>query len=90
MYADRDPPQRPPCSNCRVELLPENSDAANIYSVVKGQVIVAGMGQVIGLNQLAVWEAIDRFQVINKLDCFEKVVGTFNHILAKEKEEASA
>jgi hypothetical protein len=45
-------------------------------------------GTVIALNQLALWEAIDRFRIECPLDCFRKVLEIFNHIL-RLKEDSS-
>lgn len=58
-----------------------------IFKIVRGQVLVAGMGSVIGLNHLAVWEAIDRYKVSDKIRCFEKVNAVFYHLLIKQRAE---
>lgn len=67
-------------------LLEENVDAANIWMLTRDQVIVAGMsGTVIAINQLALWKNIEEFQIKNRLDCFEKVRGVFNHFLELDR-----
>ena len=74
--------KEPDCAECMPELLPENTDAIRIWGLVKDQVITAGMdGTVIALNQLALWEAIDRFRIEAPLECFQKVLEVFNHTL---------
>ena len=42
------------CEECRPELMRENFDSANVFTKCKGQVLMTGMGDVIGLNHLAV------------------------------------
>ena len=37
-----------------------------------------GFGGPIGINQIAVWEAIEHYQIENKIDCFEKVIKACN------------
>ena len=86
MYAERKPPETPPCESCRVELQVENEDAARIYQIVRGQMIIAGNGQVIDLNHLSVWAAIDAYGVRDRTGCFEKVVNLFHAILKEWRE----
>jgi len=81
--------KEPDCSTCMPELMPENADAIRIWGIVRDQVITAGMdGTVIALNQLALWEAIDRFGIELPLDCFQKVLDVFDYTL-KLKETPS-
>lgn len=80
MYAERTPPGPPNCDElCPVEarvLREENEDAARIYNIVRGQVLTRWNGErdvIVGLNQLAVWAAIDAYGVRDRTGCFEKV-----------------
>lgn len=57
-----------------------NKDAIEIWRLTESQMITAGMGGIIGLNQLAVWEAIDRYRVRNPIRCFEKVLILFGEV----------
>ena len=77
----------PPCGTCRVDLMPENEEAARVFQRVRGQVIAVGMeGKVIDLNYPAVKMVMDLYGVKNQKDCFEKVVRVFHHFL-KEVDE---
>lgn len=70
-------------------LILENKDALKVYNLTEGQVIVASMGGIIDIQQSAIWEVIDRYQIENSIKVFEKVVSTFRYFLNidKEKEE---
>ena len=87
MYAHRKPPQEPPCDTCRVELAEANEDAAHIYRIVCGQVITRFDGQVVDLNHLAVWAAIDGYEVKDRRGCFEKVLKTFYFFLNEQRDK---
>ena len=84
-YAERTPPD-PPCESCRVELVSENEDAARIYQVVRGQcrtvIRLAENGmpysETVDLDHLAVWAAIDAYEVRDRVECFEKVLNLFH------------
>lgn len=39
------------------------------------------MAGVVDINHLAVWEAIDRYQVSNPVRCFELVLKAFSHTI---------
>lgn len=78
------------CANCLPPLMDENQEAIFIWSIVRDQVITAGMdGEVIALNQLAVWEAIDRYKIKNQTQCFDKVRKVFYFLLEKHRLERS-
>jgi len=63
----------PPCSECWVDLLPENLDAQRIFYTVRYQ-LITGPGSALDVNHLAIWRMIDELQIKNRLDCFEKVI----------------
>jgi len=69
----RDPQEEPPCETCKPEISEDNKEAFFIYSLVQNQFIMGPAGPV-DVNQLAVWEAIDRFKVRNGQDVFKKVL----------------
>lgn len=78
------------CENCHIELMEENRKVAQIYLSVQGQIITRFNGEsdtVIDLNHLAIWEQIDRRKVEDPLKCFELIMRTFHHFLAKERGE---
>jgi len=88
MHGERTPPTEPPCETCWVDLKVENEEAARIFQVVRGQVITRFNGEadvIVDLNHLAVWEAIDRYQIRNKRRCFEKVLKLFFALLEEQK-----
>jgi hypothetical protein len=64
--------------------MPENREALRIWPIVQGQVIVGGMGEIVGLNHLSVWKDIDRFGVEGPLACFKKILVLFRHFREKE------
>ena len=85
-YAERNPPEEPPCEICRVEFLPENEEALKIFRIVRNQLIV-GPASVIDINHLAIHAAMDLYKVKNRKQCFEKVLHLANWWLEKIKEK---
>lgn len=75
------------CDTCRVDLMADNRDAAHIYMACRHQVVTAGMGEVIDINHLPVWQMIDRMQVRDPLRCFELIIKTFHHYLRQSREK---
>jgi hypothetical protein len=82
-YGERNPPEEPPCDTCRVDLMEENREAAEIFFITRNQVIVA-FDRVIDINHLAVDAAMQRNNVSNKKDVFVKVIRAF-HETRKDK-----
>lgn len=82
----RNPPEEPPCDTCRVDLLEENAEAAKIYLTVQGQVRTVG-DTVIDLDHVALWQAIDRYEVKKPLRVFELINRTFHYFLSKDRDE---
>ena len=74
MYGKRKPPEEPPCKTCYIGPLPENEDALKIWSIVKDQYIM-GMNGPVTLNQNAIHNAMSLYEVKNRKECFEKVLG---------------
>ena len=73
MYAERNPPEEPPCENCRVNPMLENADAFRIFFLVQHQLILS-MGGVVDINHLAIHAAMDLYQIQDRRRCFEKVL----------------
>lgn len=73
VHGSKVPPQDPPCETCRPALLEENASAIELYSIVQNQWIM-GPGGPVDINHLAVWEAIDRYQVRDKAETFAKIL----------------
>lgn len=76
------------CDVCRTYLLGENADAARIYQLTRGQIVTLGEN-VIDLNHVALWQAIDRYKIKEPVKVFEAVNKVFHHFLAKDKDDAS-
>jgi len=57
-----------------------------VWSLISDQLIVSGLGEVIGLNHLAVWEVIDRYKVSNPVRTFEKIIKVFRYFQENKKE----
>ncbi len=76
----------PPCETCRVELAEENTEAAEAYMMVRGQIISLGE-RVVDLSIPAVQIIMDQFEVKNQRECMNKVFSTFHHFLNKQRKE---
>jgi hypothetical protein len=86
IYANRTPPEEPPCGDCKIELLQENVDAQAIFGLVRDQYIM-GFNGPIGINQLAIHEAMNLYQIKDRQSCFEKVILLSRWWMAKIKKE---
>jgi len=83
MFEARNPPESPPCDTCtderkRVELLPENQQAANLFLFTRSQCETRWNGEQdieIDLNHVALWKAIEKFPggVNDEWGTFQKV-----------------
>ena len=72
LYAERKPPEEPPCFDCRTEPSDENRDAVNVFLAVKYQFISDSMGP-IDISHSAIDLAMKREGVTGK-KCFNKVM----------------
>jgi hypothetical protein len=64
-----------------------NEDAIRIYMMVQSQVLTMHNGKhdiVTGINQLAVWAAIDAYGVKDRTGTFERVLRLFYHFHGRE------
>jgi len=59
----------------------KNKEAISIYMSCSSQLIIAGMGEPIAINYLAVKMVMDLYSVANQRDCFEKVIMVAGKIL---------
>jgi hypothetical protein len=87
VYEQSDPPEEPPCGECRVDLVPDNADAARIFQKVRGQVRFYFDGKrnrEYDLDHNAVWNMIDHWprKLEDPMSVFEKVTKTFHVIKA--------
>jgi hypothetical protein len=72
MYAERKPPEEPPCYDCRIDPFYENKDAVNVFFTVRYQFISDSMGP-IDINHQAIDLAMQRKGITDNT-CFDKVV----------------
>ena len=86
MYGRRTPPGTPPCGQCRVELLEENAEVAQIYMLTRRQVITVGAGQVADLSIPAVKIAMDLYGVRDQKACLNRVRRVFHHFQGRKDE----
>jgi len=91
MYAERKPPEAPPCESCRVWLKVENKAAADIFMIVRGQCETKRIGEQdieIGLDHLVVWKTIEKYphKIADEWKCF-LMVNRVWHELKKRKED---
>ena len=70
--------------------MPENRQAMEIYMVSRGQMITAGMGQVIDIDNLAIFGAMDRYPggIADQWKCLAKVRAAFHHFKPKSEGES--
>ena len=78
--------KEPDCINCMPSLLPENRVAWKIYNVCRGQLII-GMSGAVDINHLALWKAIEEYEVRERLKTFEKVSAVACHMIAFVRKE---
>ena len=89
MYAGRNPQEDTPCSSCRVDALPENRVASDIFHMCRDQLILAGgMGgtQVIGISIPAICDVMDRYPggIKDQWKCLNKVKYAFHYFQREE------
>jgi hypothetical protein len=73
VYKGKEQPEEPPCETCRAELLEENEEAAQIFSITRSQLIM-GFDRPIDINHTAIHSAMDLYGIKNRKECFEKVL----------------
>ena len=89
MRLNEDDDTEPPCERCYVVLDEGNVKAWDIYSLVRNQVRVAPMGEIIGLDHNAVLGDIKLYVDANEIKkTFEGVLECF-HIEQELKSEFS-
>lgn len=64
----------PPCSTCKPVVHPTNNEALAVFRLCRGQVITAPMGEILGINILAVKEIMNLYDIKNQRDCLERVM----------------
>lgn len=85
IYAERTPPQSPPCDKCKVELRSENEEVATVYMTTRRQVITVGHGEVVDISIPAIMAVMDIHSVKDKKHCMLKVINLFHHFLNEAK-----
>jgi hypothetical protein len=96
MFAARNPPQEPCCDTCtderkRVELLPENEQAAKIFLMCRGQCECRWNGEQdieIDLHHPSLWKAIEKYPggVKDEWGTFQKVNRAWHESQRKKRD----
>lgn len=73
MYAERKPPEEPPCFTCKVECLEENADAIRMFFLVRYQLIISAGGAV-DVSHEAIHRAMGLYGIEKRRECFEKML----------------
>jgi hypothetical protein len=73
------PPQDPPCGECRIELFEENAEAGEVFMLSRGQVVTIGPN-VVDISIPAVLDVMDLLGVGDRRRCLIRVVETFRRI----------
>lgn len=81
--AERMPPESPPCETCRVDLLEENEEAAEVYMMTRGQIISIGE-RVVDLSIPAVQIILDQYKIKNQRETMTKIFRTFHYFLKQQ------
>lgn len=68
--------------------VPKNIDAFKIYMMAKNQMIIGGMGTVVGHDYNAVKMLMDLYGIDNQRDCFERVLIMLNRQIELISEDA--
>lgn len=79
----------PDCESCLPDLMPANLDAWRVYQATQNQLIM-GFGGPISINQMAVWEFIDRHGIEYPVETFEKVCAVSSSAISDMNEESKA
>jgi len=66
--------------------MPENADAERIFNIVQDQLIFAGMGGPVSINQMAIHAAMDLYGIADKQICFEKVLLVSRAVIKEQSE----
>lgn len=83
--ANRKPPEVPDCKECRVELMPSNFDAANVFRVCRNQLRTMGPeNRPFAPDLTAVLGVMEVNRIRNPKDCLDKVMSAFNHFIKKD------
>lgn len=69
------------------KILPGNESVLQVFMATQNQVIVVGLGTVIGLQHGPVWEYLDRYEVENPMEVFESVMKLFDTMLERDMQE---
>lgn len=86
MYAERLPPEDPPCVDCRVDLSAANQEVAAIYMMCRRQYVTAEEGRVVGISIPAVKAMMDVYGVRDQKRCLERVTMAFYHFENKRNQ----
>ena len=72
IYAERNPPEEPPCYTCRILPFEENVDALKVFLITRYQFVSDSVGP-IDINHLAI-ESVMKREGIEDRQTFDKVL----------------
>jgi len=76
----------PPCETCRPEFLEENDDAVKIFYLTRNQLIMTESGPIDIMHE-PIHSAMKLHGVLNKKECFEKVLLMSNNWITRIREK---
>lgn len=88
MYRQRNPPQEPPCTRCRVDLEEANETDAHVYMLSRRQVVTVGMGQIADISIPAIKIVMDLCGIRNQLQTLNRVRKVFYHFQGGKADES--
>ena len=81
------------CLECRVDLLPENFEAARLYQLCRRQIRTFHNGQSdkeLDLDFTAVKTVMDLYEVKDQRRCFDLITRTYYHFLEERNRHAGS
>ena len=89
IHARKVPPEQPPCEEqCQKPILdPANEETASVYMTCRGQVITAGMGQVIDIDLQAVKVMCDVLEIKDQAKVIPRVRRLFLGVLSQGQQQ---
>lgn len=81
MYAGRTPPEQPPCKTCKIDTLPENEEAIQVFMECRYQFAAYIPKQPLDISLSAVEASMRIHNVKDMEGCLSKVRRLFYHFL---------
>lgn len=74
-----------PCATCKPEHIEANDEIIKIFKIVRNQLII-GFDTTIDLNHLAIWKALEKYQIENEVEVFEKIIWLWHELKNLKKD----